>query len=65
MIKSVVNGAGHSPLRNSMSGNPAGRPTSQDIVKFHKAANIKDLGYTNFTTDRPVKVSIKGKAKQV
>lgn len=50
---------------SSLSWNEGGRPTSQDIVKHHKAANIKNLGYTNFTSDRPGKVSIKGKAKQV
>ena len=50
--------------RNTLSwGN--GRPTSRDNIKGHKVSNIKDLGYTNFSSDRPGKVSIKGKAKQL
>jgi hypothetical protein len=60
MIKTKFKGANPTHLE---WGN--GRPTSKDIVKHHKAANIKGLGYTNFTSDRPSKPTIKGKAKQV
>ena len=58
-IKTVVKGCNPS----SLSWNENGRPTSQDIVKFHKASNIKNLGYTNFTKDRPGKQAIKGKGQ--
>ena len=63
MIKTKFKGCGHTPLSNSMSGNPCGRPTSKDIVSHHKAANIKNLGYTNFASDRPSKPAIKGKGQ--
>lgn len=59
MIKTKFKGANPSPL----SWSDGGRPTSKDIVKHHKAANIKDLGYTNFTTDRPGKQAVKGKGQ--
>lgn len=59
MIKTKFKGADTSPL--SWTG--TGRPTSKDIVAHHKAANIKNLGYTNFTSDRPSKPSIKGKGQ--
>ena len=59
-MKTKFQGANPSPL----SWNEGGRPTSKDVVQHHKAANIKDLGYTNFSTDKPGKVSIKGKARQ-
>lgn len=65
MIKTKFKGAGHKPLSNAMSSGVCGRPTSKDIVMGHKASNIKNLGYTNFRTDIPGKVTIKGKAKQV
>lgn len=66
-MKTKFKGCGHKPLSSSMSASStgrAGRPSSRDIVRHHKAANIKSLGYTNFATDRPGKVRIKGKAPQ-
>jgi len=63
MIKTKFKGVGHTPLSNPMASSICGRVTSKDIVSGHKAAHIKNLGYTNFRTDRPGKVSIKGGQK--
>lgn len=64
MIKTKFKGAGHKPLNSAMASRVAGRPTMKDIVK-HPRPDIKSLGYTNFSKNRPGKVSIEGKAKQV
>lgn len=59
-MKTKFKGCDPSPL----SWNEGGRPSSKDIVKHHKAANIKSLGYTNFTSERASKVGIKGKGQK-
>jgi hypothetical protein len=47
-IKTKVQGTSGKKLSSSFSGMVAGRPTSKDIVSHHKAANIKNIGYTKF-----------------
>ena len=58
-MKTTFKKADTSPL----SWNEGGRPTSKDIVKHHKMYHVKDLGYSNFTTDRPGKQSVTGKGQ--
>lgn len=62
-IKTTFKGANSTPLKNAMASRVAGRPTSKSIVRAHKAATIKTLGYTNFSFGRPNKVSISGGQK--
>ena len=58
-----IKGASLSTDTSSLSWG-SGRPTSRDAIKGHKASNIKNLGYSNFTSDRPTKVSLKGKGQK-
>ena len=63
MIKTVVSGIERKSLDNPMSSGMCGHPISKDIVKNHKAANIKSLGYTHFGKGGHSKVSIKSGQK--